>query len=178
LQKSVKYDFGPQEKKKYSYFSVLKQTYKTFLFCFGHYVWDSGPWSNIVKFRPLLQPIKLQKTLGFRPLLIYKKISFNFLRSGIHALISALYLHFSVLSPFQRFIPISAFYHHDFSVLSPFQVPLSVSVSAIQFQRFIPTPIQETSFELLKASRLVLYIVFSLTFPCVIRRRMHWRHLV
>ena len=52
--------------------------------------------------------------------------------------ISAFYLHFSVLSPFQRFIPISAFYPH-FSVLSPFQFPLSVSVSAIQFQRFIPT---------------------------------------
>ena len=52
--------------------------------------------------------------------------------------ISAFYPHFSVLSPFQRFIPISAFYPH-FSVLSPFQFPLSVSVSAIQFQRFIPT---------------------------------------
>ena len=44
--------------------------------------------------------------------------------------------HFSVLSPFQRFILISAFYPH-FSVLSPFQFPFSVSVSAIQFQRFI-----------------------------------------
>ena len=62
--------------------------------------------------------------------------------------ISAFYPHFSVLSPFQRFIPISAFYPHfsvlspfqPFSVLSPFQFPLSVSVSAIQFQRFIPTP--------------------------------------
>ena len=42
------------------------------------------------------------------------------------------------LSPFQRFIPISAFYPH-FSVLFPFQFPFSVSVSAIQFQRFIPT---------------------------------------
>ena len=47
-------------------------------------------------------------------------------------------LNFSVLSPFQCFIPISAFYLH-FSVLSPFQFPLSVSVSAIPFQRFIPT---------------------------------------
>jgi hypothetical protein len=35
-------------------------------------------------------------------------------------------------------LPISAFYPH-FSVLSPFQFPLSVSVSAIRFQRFIPT---------------------------------------
>ena len=52
--------------------------------------------------------------------------------------ISAFYPHFSVLSPFQCFIPISAFYPH-FSVLSPFQFPFSVSVSAIQFQRFIPT---------------------------------------
>ena len=51
---------------------------------------------------------------------------------------SALYPHFSVLSPFQRFIPISAFYP-QFSVLSPFQFPFSVSVSTIQFQRFIPT---------------------------------------
>ena len=49
-------------------------------------------------------------------------------------------LNFSVLFPFQLFIPISAFYSH-FSVLSPFQFPLSVSVSvsAFQFQRFIPT---------------------------------------
>ena len=69
-------------------------------------------------------------------------------------LFSVFYPHFSVLSPFQRcivvssfqcFIPISAFYPH-FSVLSPFQCfipisgPFSVSVSAIQFQRFIPTP--------------------------------------
>jgi hypothetical protein len=37
-------------------------------------------------------------------------------------------------------LPISAFYPH-FSVLSPFQFPLSVSVSAIQFQRFIATRI-------------------------------------
>jgi hypothetical protein len=56
------------------------------------------------------------------------------------------FAHFSVLSPFQRFIlapfqhfiPISAFYPR-FTVLSPFQFPLSVSVSAIRFQRFIPT---------------------------------------
>ncbi len=46
--------------------------------------------------------------------------------------------------PFQRFIPISAFYPH-FSVLSPFQFPLSVSVSAIPFQRFIPTPLQSST---------------------------------
>jgi hypothetical protein len=52
--------------------------------------------------------------------------------------ISAFYPHFSVLPPFQCFIPISVFYPH-FSVLSPFQFPLSVSVSAIQFQCFIPT---------------------------------------
>ena len=65
--------------------------------------------------------------------------------SAFFAPISAFYPHFSVLSTFQRFIPhfsvlspISAFYPH-FSVLSPFQFPLSVSVSAIQFQRFIPT---------------------------------------
>ena len=60
--------------------------------------------------------------------------------------ISAFYLHFSVLSPFQRFIPISAFYPH-FSVLSPFQFPFSVSVSAIQFQRFIPTRVNEQKFK-------------------------------
>ena len=46
---------------------------------------------------------------------------------------SAFYPHFSVLSSFQRFIPISVFYPH-FSFR-----PFSVSVSAIQFQRFIPT---------------------------------------
>ena len=44
-----------------------------------------------------------------------------------------------ILYTIQRFIPISVFYPH-FSVLSPFQFPFSVSVSAIQFQRFIPTP--------------------------------------
>ena len=43
-----------------------------------------------------------------------------------------------ILSSFQRFHPISAFYPH-FSVLSPFQFP--VSVSTIQFQCFIPTPL-------------------------------------
>jgi hypothetical protein len=56
--------------------------------------------------------------------------------------ISALYLHFSVLSPFQRFIPISAFYPH-FSVLSPFQrfIPISAFYPHFSvlspFQRFI-----------------------------------------
>ena len=67
--------------------------------------------------------------------------------------ISAFYPHFSVLSPFQRFIPISAFYPH-FSVLSPFQrfIPISVSVSAIQFQRFIPTLRTKAFLRLLKSS--------------------------
>ena len=57
--------------------------------------------------------------------------------------ISALYLHFSVLSPFQRFIPISAFYPH-FSVLPPFQrfIPISAFYPRFSvlspFQRFIP----------------------------------------
>ena len=79
--------------------------------------------------------------------------------------ISVFYPHFSVLSSFQCFIPISALYPH-FSVLSNlgpgpsrwdgdedpgkihFIVPkfwgknrMRSSVSAIQFQRFIPTPI-------------------------------------
>ena len=47
--------------------------------------------------------------------------------------ISAFYPHFSVLSPFQRFIPISAFYPH-FSVLSPFQRFIPISVSAFSFR--------------------------------------------
>jgi hypothetical protein len=57
--------------------------------------------------------------------------------------ISALYLHFSVLSPFQRFISISAFYPH-FSVLFPFQrfIPISAFYPHFSvlspFQRFIP----------------------------------------
>ena len=57
--------------------------------------------------------------------------------------ISAFYPHFSVLSPFQRFIPISAFYPH-FSVLSPFQrfIPISAFYPHFSvlspFQRFIP----------------------------------------
>ena len=59
--------------------------------------------------------------------------------------ISAFYPHFSVLSPFQRFIPISAFYPH-FSVLSPFQrfIPISVSVFSSSFRHsvsaFYPNP--------------------------------------
>ena len=70
--------------------------------------------------------------------------------------ISALYLHFSILSPFQRFIPISAFYppfqrfipisafYPHFSVLSPFQrfIPISAFYPHFSvlppFQRFIP----------------------------------------
>ena len=57
--------------------------------------------------------------------------------------ISAFYPHFSVLSPFQRFIPISSFYPH-FSVLSPFQrfIPISAFYPHFSvlfpFQRFIP----------------------------------------
>ena len=57
--------------------------------------------------------------------------------------ISAFYPYFSVLSPFQRFIPISVFYPH-FSVLSPFQRFISISAfyphfSVLSpFQRFIP----------------------------------------
>ena len=56
--------------------------------------------------------------------------------------ISAFYPHFSVLSPFQRFIPISAFYSH-FSVLSSFQrfIPISAFYPhfsvLFSFQRFI-----------------------------------------
>ena len=59
--------------------------------------------------------------------------------------ISAFYSHFSVLSPFQRFILISAFYPH-FSVLSPFQrfIPLSVSVFSFRSRHsvsaFYPDP--------------------------------------
>ena len=52
---------------------------------------------------------------------------------------SAFYPHFSVLSPFKCFIPVSAFYPH-FSVLSPFQFPFSVSVPAIEFQRVLSRP--------------------------------------
>jgi hypothetical protein len=57
--------------------------------------------------------------------------------------ISAFYPHFSVLPPFQRFIPISAFYPH-FSVLSPFQRFIPISAFNPHFsvlsplQRFIP----------------------------------------
>jgi hypothetical protein len=42
-------------------------------------------------------------------------------------------LNFSVLFPFQRFIPISAFYSH-FSVLSPFQRFIPILVSAFSFR--------------------------------------------
>ena len=57
--------------------------------------------------------------------------------------ISAFYPHFSVLPPFQRFIPISAFYPH-FCILSPFQrfTPISAFYPHFSvlspFQRFIP----------------------------------------
>ena len=67
--------------------------------------------------------------------------SFFKAQNSFELAISAFYPHFNVLSPFQRFIPM------HFSVLSPcisafyppFQFLFSVSVSAIQFQRFIPT---------------------------------------
>ena len=65
--------------------------------------------------------------------------------------ISAFYPHFSVLPPFQRFIPISAFYPH-FSVLSPFQrfTPISAFYPHFSvlspFQRFIPISVSAFSF--------------------------------
>ena len=56
-------------------------------------------------------------------------------------LISAFYPHFSVLSSFQRFILISAFYPH-FSVLSPFQrfIPLSAFYPPFSFRFQFPFP--------------------------------------
>ena len=51
--------------------------------------------------------------------------------------ISAFYPHFSVLSPFQRFIPISAFYPH-FSVLSPFQRFILISAFYPHFSVLFP----------------------------------------
>ena len=65
--------------------------------------------------------------------------------------ISAFYPHFSVLSSFQRFIPISAFYPH-FSVLSPFQrfIPISAFYPHFSvlspFQCFIPISVSVFSF--------------------------------
>ena len=65
--------------------------------------------------------------------------------------ISAFYPHFSVLSSFQRFIPSSAFYPH-FSVLSSFQrfIPSSAFYPHFSvlssFQRFIPTSVSVFSF--------------------------------
>ena len=55
--------------------------------------------------------------------------------------ISAFYPHFSVLSPFQRFIPISAFYPH-FSVLPPFQrfIPISAFYPHFSFRFQFPFP--------------------------------------
>jgi hypothetical protein len=73
--------------------------------------------------------------------------------------ISALYLHFSVLSPFQRFIPISAFYPH-FSVLSPFQRFILISVSAFSFRfrdsvwAFYPYPANLHACVCVKVSRI------------------------
>ena len=78
-------------------------------------------------------------------LLTHTVVKFLMDKNPHFILISAFYSHFSVLSPFQRFILISAFYPH-LSVLSPFQFPFSVSVSAIQFQRFIPTPLPPVNF--------------------------------
>ena len=60
--------------------------------------------------------------------------------------ISALYPHFSVLSAFLCFIPISALYPMHFSVLSPFQrfIPIPVSVFSFRFSHsvsaFYPDP--------------------------------------
>ena len=111
------------------------------------YVYDScfGPFSVFHTHFSVLSPFQ-----RFIPILAFY-LQFSVLSSfqcfipiSVFYPISALYPHFSVVSPFHRFIPISVFYPHlafypHFSVLSPFQFPFSVSVSAIQFQRFIPT---------------------------------------
>ena len=99
------------------------------------YVYDScfGPFSVFHTHFSVLSPFQ-----RFIPILAFYP-QFSVLSSfQCFIPISVFYPHFSVVSPFQRCIPISPFYPH-FSVLSPFQFPFSVSVSAIQFQRFIPT---------------------------------------
>ena len=69
------------------------------------------------------------------------------------------FAHFSVLSPFQRFIPISAFYPH-FNVLSPFQRFIPISVSAFSFcfcdsvSAFYPYPYVNNNFNLLNIKEI------------------------
>ena len=55
-----------------------------------------GPWSDIVKLRLLLQPIRLQKRLGFRPLTNEKKITCLYLKEvkRITSQIPGPYLYF------------------------------------------------------------------------------------
>ena len=67
------------------------------------------------------------------------------------------YPHFSVLSPFQRCIPISVFYPH-FSVLSPFQCFIPISVFYPHFSVLSPFqfPFQPFSFSVLSRPVLVI----------------------
>ena len=65
--------------------------------------------------------------------------------------IAAFYPHFSVLSPFQCFIPISAFYPH-FSVLSPFQRCISISAFYPHFSFRFQFPFQPFSLNVLSRS--------------------------
>jgi hypothetical protein len=67
--------------------------------------------------------------------------------------ISAFYPHFSVLSPFQRFIPISAFYPH-FSVLSPFQRFITISAFYPHFSLRFQFPFPRFSFSVLSLPSL------------------------
>ena len=54
-----------------NFYSILKFRYTP---RFVVYDITFGPWSGIVKSRPLLQPTRLQKRLGFRPLTNEKKM--------------------------------------------------------------------------------------------------------
>ena len=85
-------------------------------------------------------------------------------------LISAFFSHFSVLSPFQRFIPISAFYWF----YPPSQFPFSVSVSAIQFQRFIPAHLPQARRSFKFAPFLFFFLLFLF---CLIWREQQIRFL-
>ena len=68
--------------------------------------------------------------------------------------ISAFYPYFSVLSPFQRFIPISAFYPY-FSVLSPFQRFILISAFYPHFSFRFQFPFQPFSFSVLSRPALL-----------------------
>ena len=97
--------------------------------------------------------------------------------------ISAFYPQFSVISPFQCFIPISAFYPH-FSVLSPIQrfIPISVSVFSFRFSHSVSAFYPDPPYQGLSKNKAIhthltpVHVVLN-TLNCKLTRRLLRRSL-